>query len=612
MNKETALENQLQRLDRRLRELYQRSDQFTRWRLSVFLVGAVISFAAASLENRLGLLAAVLFLAIFVGVARAHGQIKTAIQRFSLWKQIKAEHLARLRLDWERLPRPTVEDFPPEHPFALDLDMIGERSVHHLLDTAISQGGSERLADWLLTTRPDLPTIQRRQTVLRTLIPLDTFRDKLTLSARMVSIGLREQFDGIRLLRWLEAQPADRVSVLRGTLSLLLPLAALHVGLFLLSRLVTEGFLTQVWILALVAYLGVSVLQWRRLGGLFDEALRLRAELSRLEAVLHYVETSPHTRLPALRQVCAPFLEADSRPSRQLRRVGRVLSAASLQRNPVLWLWVNLVFPWDVFFAYQLERSKRDLAEALPRWLDALHELEALNALATFAALNPGHVFPTLEPNAVFKGAKLGHPLIPAATRVTNDFALDSLGRVVIITGSNMSGKSSFLRTLGVNLQLAYAGGVVAAEGFHAGLFRTFACIRVSDSVVDGFSYFYAEVRRLKALLLALREVDAQPLFFLIDEIFRGTNNRERLIGSRAYIRALVGGNGTGLISTHDLELVRLADDIPQIENRHFREEVHDGRMVFDYALRSGPSPTTNALKIMRLEGLPVEENEAV
>jgi DNA mismatch repair ATPase MutS len=161
-------------------------------------------------------------------------------------------------------------------------------------------------------------------------------------------------------------------------------------------------------------------------------------------------------------------------------------------------------------------------------------------------------------------------------------------------------------------MQLAWAGSVVAAERLSLIPFRLFTCIRVTDSVTDGISYFYAEVRRLKALLDALDgQVDASerlPLFFLIDEIFRGTNNRERLIGSRAYIQALIGRGGTGLVATHDLELVHLAEDNPAVRNYHFREQIVDGRMHFDYRLRPGPCPTTNALVIMRLAGLPVED----
>jgi DNA mismatch repair ATPase MutS len=272
-----------------------------------------------------------------------------------------------------------------------------------------------------------------------------------------------------------------------------------------------------------------------------------------------------------------------------------------------------MFMPWDLFFVHQLAMFKGRLTSLLPVWLDTWYQLEALNSLGNFGYLNPDAVFPMFigeSDNAdspVFKSIDLGHPLIPDDKRVCNDFALNKLGEVVIITGSNMAGKSTFLRTLGVNLALAFSGSVVVATDFQTHPFRLFTCINVIDSLSDGISYFYAEVKRLKALLNELERHDTFPLFFLIDEIFRGTNNREREIGSRAFVNALTAKNGVGVISTHDLELVHLEDDISGILNYHFREDVKDGRMVFDYSLRRGPCPTTNALKIMRMEGLPVE-----
>jgi DNA mismatch repair ATPase MutS len=226
--------------------------------------------------------------------------------------------------------------------------------------------------------------------------------------------------------------------------------------------------------------------------------------------------------------------------------------------------------------------------------------------------MNPDCVFPDVvsaeldSGSPIFVARDMGHPLLPDETRVGNDFTLERLGEVVIITGSNMSGKSTFLRTVGVNLCLAFSGAPVQASAWCTRPFRLFTCMTVSDSVTDGISYFYAEVRRLKALLEALQEPHPYPLFFLIDEIFRGTNNRERHIGSRAYIQALVGGHGVGIVSTHDLELVKLDHDIGGIHNAHFREDIAEGQMVFDYTLRAGPCPTTNALHIMRRAGLPV------
>ena len=178
---------------------------------------------------------------------------------------------------------------------------------------------------------------------------------------------------------------------------------------------------------------------------------------------------------------------------------------------------------------------------------------------------------------------------------------------MTLITGSNMAGKSTFLKTIGVNLCLAYTGGPVNAATFQTRLFRVFTCMQIHDSITDGLSFFYAEVKRLKALLEALHAENQPPVLFLIDEIFRGTNSRERLIGSRAYIHHLAAQPGVGLIATHDLELGQLAEQIPGLTNAHFRDDVTDGKMVFDFRLHPGLCPTTNALKIMRLEGLPVE-----
>jgi DNA mismatch repair ATPase MutS len=329
---------------------------------------------------------------------------------------------------------------------------------------------------------------------------------------------------------------------------------------------------------------------------------------------LLYLETHRYSGTPRLARLCAPFWRAARRPSAALKQIIRIAGAAGVQQSNLLGFLVNALVPWDLYFAHRLNQYKTTIKADLPVWIDTWYDLEALSALANFGALHPDYVFPDVLPvttssaQPVLRACSLGHPLLPPEDCVCNDFTFAHLGEIALITGSNMSGKSTFLRTLGVNLCLAYAGAPVNATALQTRLLRLFTCIKVSDSVTDGISYFYAEVRRLKALLHACEAEEPIPLCFLIDEIFRGTNNRERLIGSRAYIYALARGHGVGIISTHDLELVTLADTVPGIRNYHFREEVHDGRMIFDYQLRPGPCPTTNALQIMQMEGLPIAE----
>ena len=286
-----------------------------------------------------------------------------------------------------------------------------------------------------------------------------------------------------------------------------------------------------------------------------------------------------------------------------------------MRAHPLVHLVLNGIGPWDLFFTYRLDVVRRHVLTELPVWLEMLAEIEATSALATFAYLHPEYCWPSplqppeLEPkSAAIRAKALGHPLIGRNQRVTNDLDLNGTGRVLLITGSNMSGKSTFLRTIGINTCLAQAGAPVCASSFEWTWVRIFCCIRVDDSLDAGLSFFYAEVKRLKRLLDAAVTISASapPVLFLIDEIFKGTNNRERLIGSRAFITALTRSHGFGLVTTHDLELAEMEHDIPQVTNAHFQETVEANVLTFDYQLRPGPCPTTNALRIMAIEGLPV------
>ncbi len=605
-----AIQRQIKRIHERTQTLQQRSSQIAWLRLGIVLLGSALAFLAVSQVGwELFWAVVALTTIVFTLAARRHGSVKRTIAAYEAWMQVKRTHLARAALDWRGMPPPEFTHTPQEHPFAADLDLPGEYGLHRLLDTTSTHEGSARLWDWLLTATPDTAAIQQRQAQVSELLALPAFRDKLALRAALVTASKRQRshkWEASAILRWLAGQ--QQTAALRPALLLMLGLAVVNAVLVVLDAL---NIAPALWAGSYTLYVLVYARQWQQVAALFDEALGLQDRLHKLYAIFSDLETRRYGDKPLLKNLCAPFLNPAERPSAALRRVGRVVAAAGIRNNPLVWFALNIALPWDVFIAHQLNRQKARLAQHMPAWLEAWFELEALSALATFAYLNPAYACPTVRAGALLTAKQIGHPLIPDAQRVNNDYAVEQLGAVTLITGSNMSGKSTFLRTLGVNLALAYAGAPVAAQQLETGLFRVFTTIRVSDSVTDGFSYFYAEVRRLKALLDALQAEHPLPLFFLIDEIFRGTNNRERLMGSRAYVRALAGGHGSGLISTHDLELVKLADELPQISNRHFREEVQDGRMIFDYHLRPGPCPTTNALRIMALAGLPVPAQEA-
>jgi MutS domain V len=607
-----AIERQIERLQRRLHFLDARSNRLGWTRVGIFFGGALLSVLAYILVGWwLLITCAAVALVVFSAAVYFHQRLDRAITRHTILMRIKITQVARIRLDWERIPPPRFNDASLEHSFEIDLDITGRHSLHQLLDTASSSEGSQRLREWLLATTPDLQTIQKRQALVQELAPLVVFRDRVSMKSMLTARNQGQQWEGNGLLNWLDERRST--PSLLPLLFLSLALSISTVTLFVLNLF---ALIPQYWIIALLLTILYLFVTKNRRGDVYEDANFVSDSLAQLSAIFEYLESYHYGEQKHLKELCQPFfVEQALKPSALLNKVARVATAATLQKNMLLWIVVNTLVPWDFYFAHRFNQYKGQLASRLPTWLDTWFELEALHSLATFAYLNPEYSLPDVAPcgdrreQPVLQTSGLGHPLIAPEQKVVNDFSIPGTGEIAIVTGSNMSGKSTFLRTLGINLCLAYAGGPVNARAFHTSLFRLFTCIKISDSVTDGYSYFYAEVRRLKALLTAIESGEQRgemPLFFLIDEIFKGTNNRERLIGSESYLSALVGKNCLGVISTHDLELVKLADRLPAIKNYHFREEVIDGRMVFDYVLRDGPCPTTNALKIMQLEGLPV------
>jgi hypothetical protein len=597
-----AFRRQIQRLGDRINRMEKASRRFSWIRLAIFLAGGAGTWLAGNYGNTFwGWFVFLSGSMLFIVVVVRHRSLVAWITKFKIWTDIRSDSLARSELDWDRIPQPVWPDSRTATSLELDLDLTGRRSLHTLLDTSLSRQGSILLADWLSQGMPDLEQIRERQGIVSELKPLTRFRDRLTLTFRLVS---KKHLEGVNLLQWLDEKAPS--GWLKWALPASLTLSVVNLVLFTLN---TMGKLPAFWVLSLLFYAVIYFYQFNAIGEFLESVVRLDAELDKFRALLRFLETYRYGNNVHLKDLCKPFLDAEDLPSKRLRKVKLVTAAIGLRMNPFFGILLNLVFPWDLLFSSLAIHYRDQAAGYLPGWFDIFHKLEVLNSLANFAYLNPDYPFPEIVPDAspVFKASGMGHPLIPSDQRICNDFEIKNLGRLAIITGSNMAGKSTFIKTVGINLCLSYAGGPVCAQRLEALPFRLDTCIRITDSVTDGFSFFYTEVKCLKRLLDDLNSNGPQPLIYLIDEIFRGTNNRERLIGSRAYVLELAGKNGVGLLATHDLELASLAGTIPELSNYHFRDYVREGRLDFDYKIQPGACPTTNALKIMQMEGLPVE-----
>lgn len=597
------LERIIAKLEIKVEMLKERSKQFSYYRLIIFLAGIVSSLILYFVFNTLAFsMSMVVFITIFGIVSKNHNKILESMQKHVIWLEIKKAHQARAALNWDALPNQSPE-FHDINFIETDLNLIGDQSLHHLLNTSISSGGKNLLRTWLSDLNPDFNEIHHKQLLIKELIPKTRFRDRLILISTLVS---KNNFEGDKLLIWLK-EKKSKIN-LKKLLYTLILLAIINVALITLFFTGVIGY--PIWVFTSFVYFGIYIYSYKSIEHIFDESVLMFDELKKLFKIFRFLENNNYAKTYHLKELCADFISKE-KPSNQLEGIRRIISFLSFKNNPVLWLIILTLFPIDFYFAYKLEKFKNTITGKLPLWLKTWYKLEALNSLANFAYLNPDYSFPEFsnEKNnekIVFQSKQIGHPLISPAKKVSNDFSMNSAGEIALITGSNMSGKSTFLRTVGINLCLAYSGGPVNCSYMKTSLFRLFTCIKVSDSVIDGISYFYSEVKRLKQLLDELSEENDKTVFFLIDEIFKGTNNFERLEGSKSYIEYIAGSKGIGIISTHDLELVKLSDDIEHIKNYHFREEVVEGRMKFDYLLHEGPCPTTNALKIMKMEGLPV------
>ena len=583
------------------------SRRFSRWRLGIVLAGFFLCFFLYKAAwFHAGNLMVGVFLIIFFVVAHYHNSLENRLHRLRLWRDIKKANLARLRLDWGSIPLKDQATWP-SHAYADDLDITGAHSLLGLLDVTISEPGRDRLADWLLrqnTTPLTTEEWSRRQAVVKELTPLYLLRDRLALEARLIS---PEPLNGARIQSLLE-NPVHfpQLTTVLATGSVLCALT-----LVLVVGSVVFG-LQSYWVLSFGLYAGLYFFTSGYLEPVFARVLALHHELEKFVAVVRLLEKRSFKEKPYLRALTAPLISQHNRPSAALKRLARICHGLSVKAHPLIHLGINAIVPWDLGLTHRLRGICDCLRPALPQWLDHLATLDTATSLGAFACLNPEYVWPSLDadpsdaarPGLTAKG--LGHPLLPASRRVTNDIEICGRGRMLLVTGSNMSGKSTFLRTIGINLCLAQAGAPVCAESFNWTWLRLYCCVRVTDSLEEGLSYFYMEVKRLKTVLDAVSDKASRPVLFLIDEIFKGTNNRERLLGSEAFIETLRSGNGLGLITTHDLELARLETDDSGISNAHFQETVEGNELHFDYRLRPGPCPTTNALRIMAKEGLPI------
>ncbi|HEX2732516.1 MAG TPA: DNA mismatch repair protein MutS [Polyangiaceae bacterium] len=568
--------------------------------------------------------AALALFGVFLVLVTWHNRVIELEQMALRWVQVNRDAITRNGSRFRDLPNDGTKFSNPLHPYADDLDLFGKASLFQRMCTAHTTFGQQRLAAYLMNRAP-MTEIRQRQTAASELRDALDWRQELEALALAVvdPLGQAPSVDGTSpkdkvdsksqasravaldtepLLSWAEGAPGLSKQLSVVIVAWLLPILSVSVMIAAGIR----GWGPSSWVPLLI------------LNALF--LLTCRVYVSSVFAAIStsqgvFLRFGPMLRLleelrpeaPMLRDLQAELGSVDGEPpSVSMRQFARIVSWFELRHNGLAHPLINTVLLWDVHCVLRLEAWQRRVGKRLRRWFVALGELEALASLASFAHDNQDYALPVIsDEQAHFRAEGLAHPLLSSANRVANDVELTGPGNALLVTGSNMSGKSTLLRSMGINAVLALSGSVVCAKQLAISTLAVRTSMRIRDSLDQGVSHFYAELRKLKGVLDATQ--GAVPVLFLLDEVLHGTNSRERQIGARWLLSEMLRRGGLGAVSTHDSGLCELPphlmDHVTQV---HLRELAQEGELVFDYKLRPGPVQTGNALRLMRSLGLEV------
>jgi hypothetical protein len=523
--------------------------------------------------------------AAFIALVIATEPLRAARRRAEAAAAFCERGMARMRGEWQGKGDAGADFEEEHHPFAADLDLFGSGSLFELLSIAATASGRATLAAWLKhPERMSAADVRARQAEVSKLRERVDLREDLYVVASEVS----GEIEAAQLEEWAVEEP-----LLDGGQALLPVLVAVFGGAtVVLAVLPFFTALSRWWVVPFLVVMLVRGALARRLHERVQRVIgaveRREPALALLAGLLGRLEREDFWRFPA--------------GSARIETLRRLVALLDARRNQ-FFAPIAVVLMWSELLAFAIERWRRRSGREIVVWMDAVGELEALLSLASFSFEHPSFAVPEIaEDGAVFDAVAAAHPLLAEDKRVANDVRLGGELRLLIVSGSNMSGKSTMLRTIGVNTVLALAGGPVCARSLRVAPMAIGASIRIHDSLAEGASRFYAEILRIRQILGI-----EPPLLFLLDELLHGTNSHDRRIGAEAIVRGLVERGAIGLATTHDLALAQVAEALaPRAANVHFEDHLDGDAMAFDYTMRPGVVTKSNALALMKAVGIPV------
>lgn len=584
---------------RRLEKLNHTINQLSNVRLALVLAGCALGFFLYMTQSSsVGLGILLLTVASFVVLVFWHQKFRAKQNYIQGLYEIYDQDLKRLAGDWKAFPD-TGEDFKdPAHPYSEDLDLFGSSSLFQWINTARTYRGRAKLKECLTQSPAEGAILQKRQEAIKELAVNLAWRHRFMAEAGKTKRSFNSP---TRIIEWAKTYDPAYLRPRNVILARALPMITLT---FLLLYFLTDrvsywfplvGFLVQ----TIILFVG------KQRGKALEAVYAYKDSLRIYEKMLERFEKRTF-KSDYLQDLKKMLYDRDGKAAFQQIRSLSGLAELISNRGNSMFLVINIFTLWDIQCMIGLESWKEKSGSSLGRWVDTIAELEGLASLAIIHFDHQEWAFPEfVSEDTGLVASNMGHPLLANST--SNDLSIEKHTGILLITGSNMSGKSTLLRTAGINLVLAYAGAPVCARSFRCSRMQIYSCMRVSDNLGENISSFYAELLRIKQIVLATKT--ERHIFFLLDEIFKGTNSQDRHAGAKVLIRQLGKAGAMGMVSTHDLELGDLERESQRrIRNYHFREFYKNDEIYFDYKLRPGISTTRNAMYLIKMAGIDVDE----
>jgi len=594
MNLEAEYLKRKEKFTKKALDLEQRYNRIAIFRLIFFLIGFGLTIFLFQKSTIYGLLSLFIFIVLAVRFVIWHNKLKHQQRHFNALSQINQNEILGLQNDFSAFDG-GEEFIDAEHPYSYDLDFFGDHSFFQFCNRTVTYLGKENLAKKLSKTS-STEEIKLRQEAIKELAKKIDWRQNF----QSIGLDIKDNPKHLDILsEWLQV-PAFVIN------DKLLTFLRFVAPFFSLAALIL-AFSQPLYIVILLLLPALYTLRitLERINDTHLRTTHSEKALGRYASLIKHIEKE-NFDASLLQKLKANLSGKEQSSAKTIKQLSYIISQLNVRYN-FFAIFLNLLTLWDLQWVARLEQWKDKNKDKLEGWFESLNEFDALISLSTLAHNKPDWIYPEVNNRKQLKGIGLGHPLIPTTDSISNDLVMPTSEHIKLVTGSNMAGKSTFLRTVGINIVLAQMGSKVCAKELTLPQLAVYTSMRTTDALHENTSSFYAELKRLKIILDAVDR--KEQVYFLLDEILKGTNSKDRHTGSKALIEQLIKSGGAGIIATHDLELSSLeAQYDGNLENLCMEVEVNDDELVFDYKLKKGVSKSFNATTLMRNMGIKISK----